>query len=1155
MKLKKAWLAAALALALFLAAAWAAAGLGVKGRDLWVLRGGLVLLGIAAAGLAYLYLAARARRKPAAPAAPDEVAEALAAAEARLASAALAGSSRVSTLPVVLLVGPAGSAKTSAVVHSGLEPELLAGEVERAGAAVPTAGVNVWYARETVFLEAGAPLLDDDARWAGLVRHLQPRRLAAALMRGPQAPRVAVVCVGCDELLRPGAADAVPAAARRLRARLGDLSLQLGVRLPVYVLFTRADRVPYFADYVRGMTRDEAREVLGATFRAEAAPDAGRYAELAARRVGDALGTLWRSLALARLDLLPRETREEARGGAYELPREMLKLSELATAFLVELCRPSQLHVSPFLRGFYFSGVRTVVSAGEDSAEGPPPAALEGPQVALGATSVFDPRRLREAAAAPVRRGAAREVAEWVFAPRVFSDVIVRDRVAMAATGGGTRVNALRRALAGSLAAAALVLAVAFTVSYRGNRALLARSVGDARAAQAVPVDPGAPASADALTRLDALRGEAAALSAYRSGAPPLHLRWGLYAGSRAYPALRGVYFAAFERHLWARTRAALEGSLGGLPAEPGDASQYGRTYDDLKAYLITTTHPQHGTGAFLDTVLARHWAAQGTVEPARLALARRQFTFFGDELPLGNPFEPSVNGRLVGGSRAFLGRFAQADAFYRMLLSEAGAHSRDVDFAREYPLAGAVAGDAHVVPGAFTRDGWTYVRGNADAVERLFAREDWVLGAQTVGAADRRRIADELQRRYVADYVAEWRAFLYAGRVAPFGGLADAARKLEALAGNDSPVLELLALVSRHTAVDSARVGAAFQPVHQVVPPTLADRVASDATAPYLVALGGLRSSVQQASAAPGALRGQLLAQAGTAAGQAEGEVRKLAQGFHTDSLAGPVAVAVQALLRAPVQGGQQAVAAALGSLPPTGPDGAPLADPNAAGAHFCAAYRALAGRYPFSPGAAREAGTDELAAVFLPGRSALAELLGSVSGLAVPQGRRYAAKLGATPPPTASFLAFLTAATGFAGALYDDAGGGPEVVFTLRPQTSAEIPEVTVVFEGRERRFTRTLAASESFSWHGGAGEAELRARLGAGEVVVARAQGLWAPFRLFAQGQWQDAGEGHWLVRWRVPGASQPLALDVSFQKGVPVFDPAFLRRLTCVSRIVP
>jgi type VI secretion system protein ImpL len=1160
MKRSKPWLAASGVFLSFAAlAAYAGRLLGLSGRDLWILRGGLALLGLAAAVLAGMYLAARARRAPdPAEKETDDVGEALAAAQQRLAGSALAGRSRVASLPVVLVMGPSGGGKTSTVVHSGIDPELLSGEVERAGAVVPTGTVNVWYGRDTVFLEAGGAMLDDGPRWARLVRHLQPTRLAAALGRGTQAPRVAVVCFPCDELLKPGAADAVAGAARRLRARLAELAGQLGVRLPVYVVFTRTDRLPYFAEYVRGLTRDEAQEVLGATFPAQDPPAAGLYAEFAARRAGDALRTLVRSLAVAQLDLLPREPREEARGGAYEFPRELRKVSELATHFLVELCRPSQLNVSPFLRGFYFTGVRTVV-AEEAQAGSAGPAAGMGGQVALGATSVFDPRRIRELAAAPPPRGATREVPEWAFARRVFNDVILRDRVAMATTGGGTRVNGMRRALAAAAIVASLILATGFTLSYRNNRVLVSGALAAAREARAAPGDAAAPAPADALRRLDGLRGSTARIAGYERGRPPLGLRWGLYTGRRAFPALRRVYFESFERQLWARTRPRLAGALRALPEAPSDAAQYGTAYDDLKAYLVTTTHPRQSTAAFLGPVLSRHWAGEGETDPERRALARRQFDFFGAELPHGNPFQPQAEEALVVHGRAFLGRFAQLERYYRAMLDEAGRNGRDVDFAADYPAAAAVAAAPHVVPAAFTRDGWAYVRGNARAVERLFAREDWVLGPHAVAAGDRERIGRELQERYLADYVAHWRAFLETARVAPFGGLSDAAVKLGPLSGNDSPVLQILSLASAHTAVDSVRLGPTFQPVHLVSPPTLKDRVAGQGTEAYLVALGGLRSALQLAVSTPRELRAAPLSQAAQAAGQADGEVRKLAQGFRIDGQAGAVNAAVQRLLRTPVDGAQGAITGAVRDLPEPGAEAAAAAaaaaaaGPTAAAGQFCQALTRLRARFPFRSGGP-EASVDDLAGVFQPGSSALADLQQAVEPVVSLQGPRYVARAGASPRPGSAFLGSLSRAAELSRALYDERGEGPRVRFSIRPHTSAEVPEVVVSVDGKTRRFTRTLASSESFTWLGAdAGEARLAVQVGAQEVVLAEAQGPWAVFRLFRNASWQEAGDGRYVVRWAVPGQAAPLAAEVVLSAGVPVFSPEYLNRITCVSRI--
>src|SRR5690606_19341694 len=303
--------------------------------------------------------------------------------------------------------------KTTIVTRSGLEPELLAGEITRGDAVVPTRALNVWYADEAIFVEAGGKLLAEPARWARLVKHLRPSRLAALLPGRGQAPRAAVVCFGCDELMKPGAAESIVAQARTLRERLIELAGGLGIRLPVYVVFTKADRLPYFADFVRSWTTDETAELLGATLPLAPRAETGSYAERAAARVNAAIDGIFHSLAARRLDVLPRETGEEVRAGAYEFPRELRKVAPLATQFLVDLCRPSQLGVSPFLRGFYFTGVRPLVIEEAGYAPAAPAAPSGG---AVDATSVFDARALmaQQQAAQSAPRG-TRRVPEWAF--------------------------------------------------------------------------------------------------------------------------------------------------------------------------------------------------------------------------------------------------------------------------------------------------------------------------------------------------------------------------------------------------------------------------------------------------------------------------------------------------------------------------------------------------------------------------------------------------------------------------------------------------------------------------------------------------------------------------------------------------------------------
>ena len=79
------------------------------------------------------------------------------------------------------------------------------------------------------------------------------------------------------------------------------------------------------------------------------------------KRLTKAFDEIFYSLAERRIVLLPRENEGDKLPGIYEFPRELRKLRTLLVQFLVDLARPSHLGTNPFLRGFYFTGVRPVV--------------------------------------------------------------------------------------------------------------------------------------------------------------------------------------------------------------------------------------------------------------------------------------------------------------------------------------------------------------------------------------------------------------------------------------------------------------------------------------------------------------------------------------------------------------------------------------------------------------------------------------------------------------------------------------------------------------------------------------------------------------------------------------------------------------------------
>ena len=389
---------------------------------------------------------------------------------------------------MIFVIGDRGTAKTSTILQSGIEPELLAGQVYQDNAVTPTRTANIFYARGTVFVEAGGAVLGTPQAWSRLVAKLQPGKLKS--LGGGQAPRGVLLCFDLETFTRQGAAEAIANAARYLQARLGEISQILGVSFPVYVLFTRADRLPYFAEFVRNLSNEEAGQVVGATLPMRPANASGVYGEEENQRLTAAFTQLFHTFCDQRLRLLPRETDAEKLPQAYEFPREFRKLRSALVQFLVDIGRPSQLRASPFLRGFYFSGVRPVTMT--EVAAAPQATPVEQAGVS-GATGMFRvgveaQRRAQQAQATP--GGGSRKVPQWLFLGHLFNDVILADESARRASGSSTKTSTLKRALYATAAGLCLLYSILLIVSFFGNRSLEQQALDASRGLSAVAPSP-----------------------------------------------------------------------------------------------------------------------------------------------------------------------------------------------------------------------------------------------------------------------------------------------------------------------------------------------------------------------------------------------------------------------------------------------------------------------------------------------------------------------------------------------------------------------------------------------------------------------------------------------------------------------------------------
>ncbi len=1132
----------------YLVFTWLLGGwLELRGAELWILRLGLWLLGIGAALLVLWFLrrlegGGASAEEPGSDGDP-ELDTTIAAARTRLTASRAAGRTTFGRLPLVLIVGPEGSAKTSCIVQSGLEPTLLAGEVFRADDIGPTPGVNLWYAQSSLIVEAGGALAKDPARWARLVRHITPNRLAAAVTGRGLARRAVIVCMSCEEFLKSGSAHAIPAAARELRALVTRLAEACGIQLPVYVLFTKTDRIPGFAEFVRHLTREEAQQGLGATLRWPGRTPVGLYADREFQRVSDAFHRLFGSLAVSRVALLPREADAEGQAGVYEFPRELRKLAPLATQFLVDLCRPSQLQVSPVLRGFYFTGVRPVIV--RDAAS---PMAVAGPAPGAGrmlATEVFDPRQLQAAPASAPSPAGSRKVPQWVFLSGLFRDLVLRDRAVHAVARGSVHVHLWRRALVALAAGVSIVWLLGLFTSYFNNRRLATRTLEAARGLGEVVATESELPARQTLARLDALRQDLERLADYERKGPPLRLRWGLYQGATLYRQLRRGYLDRLEAVLLGPARASLARALGSVPDSSREAADYERAYNLLKAYLMTTTQSCKIEGGFLAPVLLESWLDRRQVDSMRLELARRQLDFYAHKLCVGYACGSDADARLVDRTRAFLATLTGPERVYRVILSEASGRHPGVRLARAFPASAAVLANPYEVPGAFTPGGRASMRDALRNVDRFFQAEDCVVGGRAGVPLDRRRLGEQLWAMYQADYVRHWRQFLERAALVPFGGVRDAAAKLAVLAGNQSPLLQLLALTAQNTNVDSQTVGAAFQPVRLVTPPAVTDRYVSESNQPYMNALSALQATVAQAATAtPDAAQG-LMVQTLDAARAAKGAVAQLSLGSRVDGQAAAVDAAVRRLLEDPII----RVERLLGNLP--------VAALNQQGAAFCSTFQPVKGKYPFTPSAAVAASLPEVGAVFQPGQGALSRFYSeALQSVLVRQGSQYAPAPGASPRPSAAFVGFFNRAAAVSDALWPAGATEPRFDFSLRPLPSDSVPVITFTMDGQTGRFSRTSVAARRFSWIGsGAREVRLSAQVLGQEETLLSYDGTWALFKLLQRASWRSAGTSY-ILMWTVPLQSRVVRLEAELNLGGA---PPFLRSdyfagMSCVSRVV-
>lgn len=112
------------------------------------------------------------------------------------------GAKTLDSIPLIYVLGQSGSAKTSTIVQSGLDPELIAGTASQEFEQSPTGILNLWFTGSAALLEVGASIRGNTSSLGRLVHRTRAKAYRSAFGTGA-APRAAIVCLSMDQLLVP----------------------------------------------------------------------------------------------------------------------------------------------------------------------------------------------------------------------------------------------------------------------------------------------------------------------------------------------------------------------------------------------------------------------------------------------------------------------------------------------------------------------------------------------------------------------------------------------------------------------------------------------------------------------------------------------------------------------------------------------------------------------------------------------------------------------------------------------------------------------------------------------------------------------------------------------------------------------------------------
>ncbi|MCB9845587.1 MAG: hypothetical protein H6811_06345 [Phycisphaeraceae bacterium] len=260
------------------------------------------------------------------------------------------------SLPWYLLVGEPGSGKTEAVRHCNVGfPPGLQDEMQGAGG---TINMNWWFTNHAVILDTAGKLMFENvdgtktSEWKEFLRQLRAAR--------PNCPINGMLLVIPADSLLTDSADQIQRKGGKIAEQLDFVQKALGVRFPVFVCITKADKINGFREFFENLTDPQLQgQMMGWSNPTDLDEP------FKPERVEEHLKSVAERLRRRRLGLMidPVHTQDPMGGrrldevdALYDFPDALLKIAPRLRRYLEMVFVAGEWSSKPlFLRGIYFT--------------------------------------------------------------------------------------------------------------------------------------------------------------------------------------------------------------------------------------------------------------------------------------------------------------------------------------------------------------------------------------------------------------------------------------------------------------------------------------------------------------------------------------------------------------------------------------------------------------------------------------------------------------------------------------------------------------------------------------------------------------------------------------------------------------------------------